>query len=62
MMASAGALLAVRAVHADLQTPVADILTVMQAGLTGGPGTHDVATRVLSQCQYYCVMQPHLEG
>lgn len=35
MMASASALLAVRAVHADLQTPVADILTVLQAGLTG---------------------------
>ena len=35
MMASASALLAVRAAHADLQTPVADILTVLQAGLTG---------------------------
>ncbi len=35
MMVSASALLAVRAAHADLQTPVADILTVLQAGLTG---------------------------
>ena len=35
MMASAGALLAVRAVHADLLTPVGGILTVLQAGLTG---------------------------
>lgn len=36
-MASSAALLAVRAVHSDLQTPVADILTVVQAGLTGAP-------------------------
>ena len=35
MMASAGALLAVRAVHADLLTPVGAIWTVLQAGLTG---------------------------
>lgn len=37
MMASSAALLAVRAVHSDLQTPVADFLTVVQAGLTGAP-------------------------
>jgi hypothetical protein len=37
MVASSAALLAVRAVHSDLQTPVADILTVVQAGLTGAP-------------------------
>ena len=36
-MASSAALLAVRAVHSDLQTPVADFLTVVQAGLTGAP-------------------------
>ena len=35
MLASACLMLGARAVHADIQTPVADILTILQTGLTG---------------------------
>ena len=35
MLASACFMLGTHAVHADIQTPVADILTILQTGLTG---------------------------
>ncbi len=44
-------MLGARAVHADIQTPVADILTILQTGLTGDSFVnHDLGAREDSPC------------
>ena len=53
MLASACLMLGARAVHADIQTPVADILTILQTGLTGDSfDGHDLGAREGSPCTH----------
>ena len=46
VLASACLMLGARAVHADIQTPVANILTILQTGLTGDSlDSHNLSAR-----------------